>query len=56
MILKKKFEILIFQFFNENQFLVLFKSERPQALSWQIKLKGYYTILQEQDFFFLMKM
>ena len=34
----------IFQFFDENLLLAWFKDERPQGLSWQSALKGYYTI------------
>ena len=41
----KKMKNLIFQFFDENLLLAWFKDERPQGLSWQSALKGYYTIL-----------
>ena len=34
----------IFQFFDENLLLAWFKDERPQGLSGQSALKGYYTI------------
>ena len=42
---EKKMNNFIFQFFDENQLSVWFKDERPQGLSWQSALKGYYTIL-----------
>ena len=45
MILKKKMKNFIFQFFDENLLSASFKDERPQGLSWQSALKGYYTIL-----------
>ena len=45
MILKKKDEKFIFQYFDENLLSAWFKDERPQGLSWQSALKGYYTIL-----------
>ena len=44
MILKKKKEKIL-QFFDENLLLAWFKDERPQGLSLQSALKGYYTIL-----------
>ena len=47
MILKKKMKNFIFQFFDEN-LLAWFKDERPQGLSWQSALKGYYTILWQK--------
>ena len=51
----------IFQFFDENLLSAWFKDERPQGLSWQSALKGYYTILWQKyknrlfGFFFLWK-
>ena len=48
MILKKKWKIFIFQFFDENLLLAWFKDERRQGLSWQSALKGYYTILWQK--------
>ena len=45
MILKKKMKNFIFQYFDENMLSAWFKDERPQGLSWQTALKGYYTIL-----------
>ena len=42
---EKKMKNFIFQFFDENMLLTWFKDERPQELSWQSALKGYYTIL-----------
>ena len=41
----------IFQFFDENLLSVWFKDERPQGLSWQSALKGYYTILWQKYIF-----
>ena len=38
----------IVQFFDENLLLAWFKDERPQGLSWQSALKGYYTILWQK--------
>ena len=38
----------IFQFFDENLMSAWFKDERPQGLSWQSALKGYYTILWQK--------
>ena len=52
----------IFQFFDENLLSAWFKDERPQGLSWQSALKGYYTILWQKyknsvvRVFFLVKM
>ena len=51
----------IFQFFDENLLSASFKDERPQGLSWQSALKGYYTILWQNtkigfSGFFLVKM
>ena len=51
----------IFQFFDENLLSAWFKDERPQGLSWQSALKGYYTILWQNikigcSGFFLVKM
>ena len=48
MILKKKRKIFIFQFFDENLLSAWFKDERPQGLSWQSALMGYYTILWQK--------
>ena len=48
MILKKKMKNLIFQFFDENLLSAWFKDERPEALSWQSALMGYYTILWQE--------
>ena len=48
MILKKKMKNFIFQFFDENLLSAWFKDERPQGLSWQSALKGYYTILWQK--------
>ena len=59
---EKKMKNFIFQFFDENLLLAWCKDERPQGLSWQSALKGYYTILwqkyKNQFFrvFFLVKM
>ena len=44
---EKKMKNFIFQFFDENLLLALFKDER-QGLSWQSALKGYYTILWQK--------
>ena len=44
----KKNEKFIFQFFDENLLSAWFKDERPQGLSWQSALKGYYTILWQK--------
>ena len=52
----------IFQFFDENLLSAWFKDERPQGLSWQSALKGYYTTLWQKyknrffRVFFLVKM
>ena len=51
----------IFQFFDENLLSAWFKDERPQGLSWQSALKGYYSILWQKYKnrlfgFFLVKM
>ena len=52
----------IFQFFDENLLSAWLKGERPQGLSWQSALKGYYTILWQKyenrvfSGFFLVKM
>ena len=62
MILKKKMKNFIFQLFDENLLLAWFQDERPQGLSWQSALKGYYTVLWQKykksvfRDFFLMKM
>ena len=40
----KKMKNFIFWFFDENLLSAWFKDERPQGLSWQSALKGYYTI------------
>ena len=45
MILKKKMKNFIFQFLDENLLSAWFKDERPQGLSWQSALKGYYSNL-----------
>ena len=42
---EKKMNNFIFQFFDENLLSASFKDERPQGLSWQSALRGYYTIL-----------
>ena len=42
-ILKKKMDFF-FQFFDEHLLSAWFKDDRPQGLSWQSALKGYYTI------------
>ena len=42
---EKKMKNFIFQFFDENLLSAWFKDERPQGLSWQSALKGYYIIL-----------
>ena len=39
---------IYFQFFDENLLSAWFKDERPQGLSWQSALKGYYTILWQK--------
>ena len=38
----------IFQFFDENLLSAWFKDERPQGLSRQSELKGFYTILWQK--------
>ena len=59
---EKKMKNFIFQFFDENLLSAWFKDERPQGLSWQSALKGYYTILWQKyknrifHFLFLVKM
>ena len=45
MILKKKIKILFFNFLMKICCRRDLKDERPQGLSWQSALKGYYTIL-----------
>ena len=45
---EKKWKILFFKFFDENLLFAWFKDERPQGLSWQSALKGYYTILWQK--------
>ena len=45
---KKKRKKIIFQFFDENLLSAWFKDERPQGLSWQSALRGYYTILWQK--------
>ena len=45
---EKKMKKFIFQFFDENLMSAWFKDERPQGLSWQSALKGYYTILWQK--------
>ena len=51
----------IFQFFDENLLSAWLKDDRPQGLSWQSALKGYYTILWQKyknrvfEVFFLWK-
>ena len=45
---EKKMKNFIFRFFDENLLSAWFKDERPQGLSWQTALKGYYTILWQK--------
>ena len=45
---EKEMKNFIFQFFDENLLSAWFKDERPQGLSWQSALKGYYTILWQK--------
>ena len=58
---EQKMKNFIFQFFDENLLSAWFKDERPQGLSLQSALKGYYTILWQKyknrvfGFFFLWK-
>ena len=57
---KKKWKFFL-KFFDENLLSAWFKDERPQGLSLQSALKGYYTILWQNYKnlffgFFLVKM